>query len=180
VLGSAAVALWLDDVLDGLGIADAAVVGASLGGWTALDYAIRRPRRVNRLALLCPGGIGRQKTGWMFRALAARLVRRGGLRESAAALTGLGEESEVLDGIVLTFTHFNPRREKLPVFPDDALRGLGMPVLVIVGGRDAMFDSRQTARRIHECVPGSTVRLLPDVGHAVFGQAGVIDEFLLR
>jgi pimeloyl-ACP methyl ester carboxylesterase len=180
VLDSAAVALWLDDVLDGLGIADAAVVGASLGGWTALDYAIRRPRRVNRLALLCPGGIGRQKTGWMFRALAARLVRRGGLLESAAALTGLGEESEVLDGIVLTFTHFNPRREKLPVFPDDALRGLGMPVLVIVGGRDAMFDSRQTARRVHECVPQSTVKLLPDVGHAIFGQAATIDEFLRR
>jgi pimeloyl-ACP methyl ester carboxylesterase len=97
-------------------------------------------------------------------------------------LTGLreGEGSEVLDGIVLTFTHFNPRREKLPVFPDDALRGLRMPVLVIVGGRDAMFDSRQAARRIHERVPQSTVKLLPDVGHAIFGQAATIDEFLRR
>ena len=94
-------------------------------------------------------------------------------------VTGLGKESEVLDSVVLTFTHFNPRREKLPVFPDAALRGLGMPVLVIVGGRDAMFDSRQTARRVHECVSQSTVKLLPDVGHAIFGQAGTINEFLL-
>lgn len=178
VLGTDAVALWLDDVLDGLGIAGAAVVGASLGGWTALDYAVRRPERVTRLALLCPGGLGRQKIGWVVRTLAGRLVGRGGLRESAMTVTGLGEGSEVLDGVVLTFTHFNPRREKLPVVPDDALRGLRMPVLAIVGARDAMFDSRQTARRVHELVPQSTVKLLPDVGHAVFGQAGTIDEFL--
>ncbi|NEA21622.1 alpha/beta fold hydrolase [Actinomadura bangladeshensis] len=182
VLGTDAVALWLDDVLDGLGVADAAVVGASLGGWTALDYAIRRPERVTRLVLVCPGGVGRQKIGWVFTTLLARAFRRGGLRESTMTVTGLreGEGSEVLDGIVLTFTHFNPRREKLPVFPDDALRGLRMPVLVIVGGRDAMFDSRQTARRIHERVPQSTVKLLPDVGHAIFGQAATIDEFLRR
>jgi pimeloyl-ACP methyl ester carboxylesterase len=179
-LGTDAVALWLDDVLDGLGVADAAVVGASLGGWTALDYAVRRPERVTRLVLICPGGVGRQKIGWVFKTLAARLVGRGGRRQSAMTLTGLRGESEVLDGIVLTFTHFNPRREKLPVFPDDALRGLRMPVLVIVGGRDAMFDSRQTARRIQKRVPQSTVKLLPDVGHAIFGQAATIDEFLRR
>jgi pimeloyl-ACP methyl ester carboxylesterase len=178
VLGTGAVALWLDDVLDGLGIAGAAVVGTSLGGWTAIDYAVRRPERVTRLALVCPGGVGRQKIGWLFTTLAARAFRRGGLRESAMTVTGLGADSEVLDAVVLTFTHFNPRRERLPVFPDDALRGLPMPVLVIVGGRDAMFDSRQTARRVHELVPRSTVRMLPDIGHAVFGQAGTIDEFL--
>ncbi|QKW39722.1 alpha/beta fold hydrolase [Actinomadura sp. NAK00032] len=177
-LGTGAVALWLDDVLDGLGIADAAVVGTSLGGWTALDYAVRRPERVTRLVLMCPGGIGRQKIGWVFTTLPARVFRRGGLRESAMTVTGLSRESAVLDGVVRTFAHFNPRREKLPVFPDDALRGLGMPVLAIVGGRDAMFDSRQTARRVHECVPQSTVKLLPDVGHAIFGQTGTIDAFL--
>lgn len=51
--------LWLDDVLEGLGITSTSVVAASLGGWPALDYATRRPERVTRLALLCPGGLGR-------------------------------------------------------------------------------------------------------------------------
>lgn len=53
-----------------------------------------------------------------------------------------------------------------------------MPVLVIVGDRDAMFDSRRTARRVRECVPRATVRLLPEVGDAVFGQAEPIAAFL--
>ncbi|HEY9263151.1 MAG TPA: alpha/beta fold hydrolase, partial [Mycobacterium sp.] len=42
-LASDAYAGWLDDVLDGLGVARAAFVGASLGGWLATDFAIRRP-----------------------------------------------------------------------------------------------------------------------------------------
>ena len=179
-LDSDAVSLWLDDVLDGLGIPGAAFVGASLGGWTALDYAVRRPERVGRLALLCPGGVGRQKVGWVFKALLTRPFRRGGVRESAMAVAGLDGEKdrEALDAVVLTFTHFNPRREKLPVFPDAALRGLTMPVLVIVGDRDAMFDSRQTARRVRECVPRPAVDLLPGVGHAVSGQTEPITGFL--
>ncbi|WP_436763774.1 alpha/beta fold hydrolase [Streptosporangium sp. V21-05] len=180
-LDSDAVSLWLDDVLEGLGITGGAFAGTSLGGWTALDYAIRRPGRVTRLALICPGGVGRQKVGWILKALLTRPFRRGGgLRESAMAVAGLDGERDrqALDAVVLTFTHFNPRREKLPVFPDEALRGLTMPVLVIVGGRDAMFDSRQSARRVRECVPHATVNLLPEAGHAIFGQAGPVAEFL--
>ena len=45
----------------GLGLMRAAFVGLSLGSWLALDYASRRPDRVERLALICPAGIGRQK-----------------------------------------------------------------------------------------------------------------------
>lgn len=175
-LDSDAVSLWLDDVLEGLGITNAAFVGMSLGGWMALDYAIRRPERVTRLAVMCPAGVGRQKIGWIL----TRPFRRGGLRELAMAVVGLDGEKDrqALDAVVLTFTHFNPRRERLPVFPDGALGGLTMPVLVIVGGRDAMFDSHQTARRVRECIPRSTVNLLPETGHAIFGQAEPIAEFL--
>ncbi len=179
-LDSDAVSLWLDDVLDGLGITQAAFVAVSLGGWTALDYAIRRPERVTRLALLCPGGVGRQKVGWIFKSLLTRPFRRGGLRESAMAVAGLDGEKDrqALDAVVLTFTHFNPRREKLPVFTDAALHGLTMPVLVIVGDRDAMLDSHQTARRVREHIPHATVHLLPEAGHAIFGQAEPITKFL--
>src|SRR4029077_8038069 len=54
-------ALWLDDVFKALSVNKAALVGVSLGGWLALDYAIRRPQRVTALALICPAGIGKHK-----------------------------------------------------------------------------------------------------------------------
>lgn len=180
VLGSDALALWLDDVLDGLGLTATPVVGTSLGGWVALDYAIRRPERVRRLALQCPGGVGRQTFGWMFKTLLFRPFGRWGLRRTAQTVTGLRSEEvrPVLDYLVLTFRQFKPRTERLPVFPDEALRGLRMPLLVIVGERDAMFDSRDTARRVRENAPHATVTLLPGTGHAILGQAEPIATFL--
>ncbi|MFI2264141.1 alpha/beta fold hydrolase [Streptomyces tubercidicus] len=173
-------ARWLDEVLEALGITSAPIVGASLGGWVALDYATRRPERVTRLALLCPGGLGRQKSGWLAKALLLRLFGPSGIRRSAGVVAGLDtpQARPVLDNIVLTFTHFKPRMERLPVFSDDALRRLAIPVLAIVGDRDVLFDSQGTAHRVHQHVPRATVNVLPDVGHAIFGQTDPILAFL--
>lgn len=43
-LASDAHAVWLDDVLDRLNVERTSIVGVSLGGWLAMDYAIRRPQ----------------------------------------------------------------------------------------------------------------------------------------
>jgi len=180
-LDSPAYALWLDDVLDHLGLERVAVVGASLGGWLALDYATRRPERVERLALLYPGGVGRQKVGFLVKALLYKPFGKWGMRRSIKAVAGVDarETPEIADYLTLIFTHFLPRLDRLPVFSDEALRKLAMPVLVIVGGRDAMLDSHDTARRITHAVPHADVTLLPDVPHSVIGQTQPIPEFLL-
>ncbi|WP_274917888.1 alpha/beta fold hydrolase [Streptomyces sp. WZ-12] len=171
---------WLDDVLAALGVDEAAVVATSLGGWLALDYANRRPERVTRLALLCPGGVGRQRTGWLVKALLLRALGPRGVRRSAQKGTGLDarEFAPVLDTVVLTFTHFTPRMERLPTFSDAELGRLAMPVLTIVGGRDVLFDSAGTARRMRACVPHAQVRLLPEHGHALLGQTATVLDFL--
>jgi pimeloyl-ACP methyl ester carboxylesterase len=179
-IGSDAYALWLDDVLAALGLTAAAVAGISLGGWTALDYATRRPERVTALAVMCPGGVGRTKTGWLFKAVFLRLFGDRGLRRSAREVAGLhgpGLEG-VLDDVVLTFRHFRPRTAQFPRFTDSTLNGLTMPLLVIVGARDALFDAAETARRVQRCVPHASVHVLPGVGHSIFGQAGRVSAFL--
>ncbi|GGS35104.1 alpha/beta fold hydrolase [Actinokineospora fastidiosa] len=180
-LDSDAYALWLDDVFNHLGLDRVAVVGASLGGWLALDYTIRRPDRVGRLALLCPGGIGRQKVGFLLKVLVYKPFGRWGLMRSIRAVAGVDPMAlpEVADYLALTFAHFLPRRDRLPVFPDDALRRLDMPVRVIVGARDAMFDSQDTADRVRRAVPHASVTVLPEVAHAIVGQTQPILDFLL-
>ena len=176
---SEAYASWLDDVLHGLAVDRASIVGVSLGGWLALDYAIRRPARVNRLVLLGPSGIGRQKWGVVVAALLLRPFGRWGLRTTMRlAMGGLPPAGEFVEYLVLIHRNFRPRRELLPRFDDDALRGLAMPVLTIVGGRDAMLDSHGTRRRLDQMVPQATVRLLPDTGHVLFGQTENVLEFL--
>ena len=55
-----------------------------------------------------------------------------------------------------------------------------MPVLAIVGARDAMIDSADTARRLEHAVPHATVCVLPEVGHFIWDVEKPVLEFLLR
>src|ERR1700742_350906 len=61
-LDSDAYGLWLGDVLRGLGIERFSLVGMSLGGWLAIDFATRQPSRIDRMVLIVPAGVGRQRT----------------------------------------------------------------------------------------------------------------------
>lgn len=190
---SDAYALWLDDVMAGLGLTRVAMMGVSLGGWLALDYATRRPELVTRLALLSPGGVGRRKTGMLFKASPLLSLGHWGRRkaltlalgsESRATSRGngsardLARDTAIFDLVLLIFKQFKPRMQAQPIFADTALKGLTMPVLAIVGGRDAMLDSHETKRRLEALVPDATVHLLPEVGHLLPDQSSILLDFL--
>lgn len=184
-LASDAYAEWLDDVLGHLGIGRASIVGVSLGGWLGLDYAIRRPERVERLAVLCPGGIGRQKVGIVFVTLLSRIFGGWGKRKLMERILGRAPVDPTppvkafIDFIALIHRHFRTRMVKLPVFSDKALRDLSAPVLAIVGGRDVLLDSTQTKQRLEQHAPGAQVVYLPEAGHLIPGQKERVLEFLL-
>ncbi|MFC6010347.1 alpha/beta fold hydrolase [Nocardia lasii] len=170
---------WLDEVLDGLGLDSVALIGMSLGGWVALDFVLRRPGRVRALGLLCPGGLGKHRYGWLVTAIGLRLLGRHRVRDTARRVLGLTEAqaAPVLDDMVLTFDHFSPRPAKLPAFPETQLRNVDIPVLIIVGDRDALFDSAHTARRAR-AIPRAEIRVLPGIGHAVLNQTVALREFV--
>lgn len=181
-LDSDATASWLDEVIDGLGLDTVALVGMSLGGWTALDYVLRRPGRVTTLVLLCPGGLGKHRYGWLVKAIGLRLIGRHSARDMARVGLGIdGPEADpIIDHIELTFTHFSARPGKLPIFRDEQLRKVDIPVLVIVGERDALFDSARTAERARGAFTRGEVRVLPGVGHALVNQTAAVREFVRK
>ncbi|WP_020501605.1 alpha/beta fold hydrolase [Sciscionella marina] len=177
-------AVWLDAVLDELGVRGARFMGISLGGWMALDYATRRPDRVTRLALCCPIGIGNQRTALLAKALLLNLFGERGKRASMRGMLGpaLGEMDPAARAAVferVRLVNENYRYRVLPpVFGDDTLRRLSMPVGVIAGTEDAMVDSAATKRRLEAAVPHAQVQLLPGIGHFVPAQLSAELEFL--
>ena len=185
-LASEAHALWLDDVMGALALTRVSLAGTSLGGWLALDYATRRPERVASLAVLCPAGIGRQKAGTAIKAGLLRLCGRWGVRKSREMILGRmptelpPAAQKYVEFMLLIFDNFRPRMVKLPIFGDEALRRLTMPVMAIVGGRDALLDSEGTRRRLRANAPHAEIRYLPDAGHLILGQTQPILEFLRR
>jgi pimeloyl-ACP methyl ester carboxylesterase len=54
---AAHLAQWFDETLAGLKVARAHLIGASYGGWLALNQAVRHPGRVASITLLDPAGI---------------------------------------------------------------------------------------------------------------------------
>jgi pimeloyl-ACP methyl ester carboxylesterase len=184
-LASDAHAVWLDDVLNHLGVARTSIVGISLGGWLALDYAIRRPARVQRVAVLCPGGIGRQKVGIVFATLLSSLFGKRGKRwlmERILGRTPVDPPPPVkafVDFMALIHRHFRPRMVKMPVFSDSALANLRMPLLAIVGARDVLLDSAGTKRRLEQHAANAQVVYLPEAGHLIMGQTARVLEFLM-
>ena len=184
-LDSGAYAQWLDDVLDALSLDRVSIVGVSLGGWLALDYAIRRPDRTARLAVLCPGGVGRQKLGIVFTAIALRACGAWGRRRLAERVfrgqsANVSPAIEAFMGfIALIHEHFRPRMAKLPVFRDESLRHITIPVLAIVGAHDVMLDSAATKQRLERTVPKAEVTMLPDAGHVIVGHTGRVVKFLI-
>ncbi|MEU8263777.1 alpha/beta fold hydrolase [Micromonospora sp. NPDC048999] len=186
-LNSDAYALWLDDVLDALNVGRAAFMGTSLGGWLALDYAIRRPKRVDRLALRCPSGIGRQKVGVILASLfllpfgdwGRRTTLKLALGPAPAHAAATAQERAFGEYVMLIHKYFRPRREKLPVFADSDLAALSMPVQVTVGGRDRLIDSHDTRRRLQQAAPRVSVTFIPEAGHLLKNQAQPVLDFLL-
>ncbi|MET8004699.1 alpha/beta fold hydrolase [Nonomuraea glycinis] len=199
-LASGAYARWLEEVLDALDIRRISMVAVSLGGWIALDYATRHPGKVERLALQCPGGIGPQLWGKLMVALLLKPLGRWGRARSMRLLLGPASTSVTAPApaaapgtmavpassqaadfgafMLLINGAFRHRMGRMPLFDDESLRRLTMPLLVIVGGRDAFLDSSGTRRRITETAPHAAIRFLPDWGHYLPNQTDEITGFL--
>lgn len=184
-LNGEAYSQWLADVFDGLGIQQACVIGMSFGGWVALQFAIREPERVAKLALMCPAGIGRQRN-FLLKAFPLLLMGRWGAAKVQRMIFGpsIGDMSveahPLFDLMARIRKTVRPRTASIPMLSDADLRRLRMPLQVIAGGKDPLINSMETLRRIQRLVPRADLVLVKDAHHYLPAQEGMVLRFLLR
>ena len=168
-------ARWLDDALAGLGLDQAHLMGVSIGGWTAVNYAVRRPGRAASLTLLDPvltfapiPATALLASAGLFLPVPDAVRRKvfswisGGVDVddslSEAALISAGSTDYVL-------------RKAMPkLFTDDQLRSLDVPVLALIAGRSVMLDAARAAARARNLLPRGQVELWPEASHAINGE----------
>ena len=194
-------AAWLSEVLDGLNLEKVTLVGASYGGWFTLNYAIRAPERVKRIVLLSPGGCFlNERAKFYLNALPAMIspiLPQGLLFDRFMRFTtyqenlrdpGVGAIDERLrHQMYLGFKHFHIWRYwssqaiQPHIFPDEELRGMQVPTLLLVGQQEALYDSAAALERARKLMPNFEGELIPRANHDMtIGQHEIVNERILE
>jgi pimeloyl-ACP methyl ester carboxylesterase len=179
------------DLLSALGYDSATVVGHSLGGGIAMQFAYQFPERVERLVLVSSGGLGREVSlllraaalpgaEWVLPVLAgARLDAAGAWLGRQLGRVGLRPASD-LDEMARGFASLSDGAAREAFLhtvravidvggqrvdaSDRLYLAAGLPSLLIWGSRDRIIpvDHGYAA---HEHMPGSRLEVFPDAGH---------------
>jgi len=185
-------------VLDAVGLERAHILGVSLGGFIAQEFALTYPERVDRL-VLCSTMPGGPKSHPMPAAGMEAFVkfptldREAGLRlmvENSLGRRGVHEVPGLADEIyAYRLEHAPP----LAAWQAQAAAGatfdaydrvgaISAPTLVVHGGADNVVDTRN-AELLGELIPGARVEVVPDRGHLMVWEdservAEIVKEFL--
>jgi pimeloyl-ACP methyl ester carboxylesterase len=182
----AALSSWLADVLDGLDVERAHLVGASYGGWAALAFAQHAPERVASLTLVEPVLDKLRPMFWLHGiATGVALLLPPRLRRAAARRLHFralgGADKRVLR---LGFLAQSRYRRGLPRFApvdDDELATLTTRTLVLLGAHSTVHHTRRLAARIARVAPAIDVEVVPDAGHPLpFDEPATVAAHLCR
>jgi pimeloyl-ACP methyl ester carboxylesterase len=181
-------AAWLGEVLAGLGLERATLMGHSYGGWLALNLALAQPARVERLVLLSPAAaFGPVATRYLLSFLLSVFVPtrsnlyrfmqssttqpvvngRADIEQVVAGVRGF-KQSQLASPVVVTFT-------------DAELRRLGTPALLLVGEYDISCRPSAVLERARRLVPRLEAELIRGGGHLFqMDQAAATNARLLQ
>ena len=147
---------WLNDVFNELSIEKASIVGISLGAW-----------------------LGPQKKSFIFKFLFYSLFGEKGIDKLYYKINGDKSIPEImLNYQKLIAKHFNFRKVTIPIFSDNELRKLTMPVALFVGGKDVMLHSEKTANRLGSLLNHAEINFIQEEGHSIINQGNEIRKFL--
>jgi pimeloyl-ACP methyl ester carboxylesterase len=157
---------WLDDLLSGFSDRPAHLVGASYGGWVAMNQALRAPARVASITLLDPAGLTKldARFWWWLNISGLASLTPMPLRRRLGRWL---DNPTMVERELMTLMWAGIRGYRMePKFPaivtDDQLRAIPVPVLLITGARSALItpaEARDRADRMKNAevavVPGS-------------------------
>jgi pimeloyl-ACP methyl ester carboxylesterase len=165
---------WLGTVFDGLGIGQASIAGISLGGFLALNFALHSPYRVSRMGVLDPAAsLASYSPSFMLRTIPnmfSILFSKHPMDIIAKWATADGQTTEETTTLFrqmdCAIKHGRMSLRTLPsVFEDWELRQIETPVLLLMGSKTVMYNSKLAARRAQQVIKHVKVEFIPNAGH---------------
>ena len=180
---------WLTATLDGLNLDRVSLLGMSFGGWIALKYAVAAPERIHTLALLSPGGFLPMVKQFALRGMLTVFLPTRFTVNSFMRWAGItGHDAEpVLDLMYLGLKHFRRPKDTMRADRDagnplseDELRSLRMPVLLLFGDGEVIYNAAAALERARRLIPNVEGELIPHCRHDMcFSQSRIVDVRVL-
>jgi pimeloyl-ACP methyl ester carboxylesterase len=186
-----AFASGIRDLTLSLGLGSVTVVGHSLGGGVAMQFAYQFPERTERLALVSSGGLGRSVHGLLRAAtlpgselvlpllagrrvldggrVVGRAVGRAGIQlghdavEIARGHASLGDPESRAAFVQTLRASVDVTGQRVQAL-DRLYLAEELPLLIVWGARDRIIPPGH-GRRAHKLVPGSRFELFEAAGH---------------
>jgi pimeloyl-ACP methyl ester carboxylesterase len=180
-------AVWLAETLDRLHVDRICLIGQSYGSWLALNFAMAAPDRLQKLVLLSPGGgFVPMVTQFSLRGMLmvwfpTRFIVNWFMRWLGITGTDAGYVRELT---YLGLKHFRVPVETLRVmpvmFPDDRLRAMRVPTLLLIGEHEVICDPATALARARGLFPDVQGELVPACNHDMcFSQRRIVDARVL-
>jgi 3-oxoadipate enol-lactonase len=187
-------------LIEHLKLDDVRIVAQSMGGWSAVEYALTKPRELKALVMACTTGtidpmqVGEPErtrlNGWL-QTEAPKAPALFGRGIHPAAGERMAREQPAMH---LLYRHISDQNAGLNVMqvgarlmamrtraPED-LRGVACPILLISGDEDVVIPPF-AADAIARVVPNAKVAHIADAGHSTYFERpaqfnAIVDEFL--
>ncbi len=158
------------DLFDQMDLRDISVVGHSLGGWVALECAVRNATRFRNLALIASAGIhvsGLPKTDIFMidpdeQARLAYADRRLGEEAAACAQADKYQDLAIRERIASARFGWNPRFHNPRL--SRWLHRINVRTLIIWGEEDRIYSPKH-GPALQTLIPGAKLEVIPSCGH---------------
>ncbi len=174
---------WYNEIFDQLKLEKFSLIGASRGGWMAVNIALQQNTRIKNMILLSPA----QTFTWIrpgsemlanitYTLIPKRKNLHGALETMSVNVDKI--EKAYIDQYYIATQNASLGKFILQMTPysDDELRTLAMPVLTLIGDQDIINREKSIDKAI-ELLPHSETGVIKNAGHFLsFDQSEAINE----
>lgn len=183
---------WIHDIVRGLGLSRASLVGHSYGGWLSAEFALAHPDEAASIVLIAPGATISPMSRY-FLALCILTIAYPGEGAKRVYRYTLRDAMEYNDAAYFDFPSllrferlcFSAYRRRIPADPrvltaEDWSR-LTLPVLLIIGRHEKLYDPATVMDSMAARAPHVKRLLVEGAGHDVcLVKAQEVNEAILR